>query len=106
MILDDASSFRVVMPVTGKRTISAEHCRTAYAIGWTHWAGPPDNLHGDALQSHLSEEFAGAVEGSSTLLKVVPAEAPHLKARIERAIDFFKDLFVSVNEDLLSQRQR
>ena len=33
MVLDDASSFRVVMPVTGKRTILADRCKTAYTIG-------------------------------------------------------------------------
>ena len=100
MVLDDASSFRVVMPVSGKRTVTAERCKTAYTYGWLNWAGPPDTLHVDALKSHLADEFAGAVENTSTLLKVVPAESPHLKARIERAIDFFKEMFVKVNEDL------
>jgi hypothetical protein len=100
MVLDDASSFRVVMPLSGKRTVTADRCKAAYTYGWLNWAGPPDTLHVDALKSHLADEFAGAVENTSTLLKVVPAESPHLKARIERAIDFFKEMFVKVNEDL------
>ena len=99
MMLDDASSFRVVVPVSGKRTISADRAKAAYTIGWLNWAGPPDHLHVDALKSHLSSEFADAVEGTSTLLGVIPAESPHLKARIERAIDFFKELFVKVDNE-------
>ena len=33
----------------------------------------------------------------SMVLRPIPAESPHLKGRIEKAIDFFKDMFVKLN---------
>ena len=101
MILDDASSFRVVVPTTGVHSITGEETRQLYEKHWLSWAGPPECLYYDAHKAHLTEEFAErAGDQVGTRLRPVPAESPQLKGRVERAIDFFKDLFSRVNHEL------
>ena len=98
MYLDDASSFRVVVPTTGLRSLGSRLARECLDRGWLSWAGPPDRLYYDKTKGHLGEEFASLGEEFSMELVPVPAEAWWLKARIERAIDFWKDLYSRVNQ--------
>ena len=87
------------MPSTAVRSISGPEARELFERGWGCWAGPPDVLHYDPAAGHLSEDFQSAGDENATLMRPIPAESPELKGRIERAIDFWKDLWEKVNRD-------
>ena len=48
-------------------------------------------------KGHLASEFVDQGDELSMVLRPIPAESPHLKGRVEKAIDFFKDMFVKLN---------
>ena len=86
MILDDASSFRVAIPTANLSSISgseSKRCRKICIMTW------PKDI------SRLSLLIKG--DELSMVLRPIPAESPHLKGRVEKAIDFFKDMFVKLN---------
>ena len=89
MALDDASSYRVVMPTEGVANLGSSGARIAFGQGWLSWAGPPDQLHYDLSKGHIGEQFAELGELNATIMSPVPAEAFWLKGRIERAIDLW-----------------
>ena len=64
---------------------------------WFSWAGPPDQMTFDPLRGHLVDTFQQMGEGHNALMRPVPAESPEQKARIERAISFWKDLFARLD---------
>ena len=66
---------------------------------WGSWAGPPDALFYDPLRGHLADEFSSMGEHDDVNMKPIPAESPQMKGRIERAIDFWKDMFSKVTEE-------
>ena len=94
MILDDASSFRVAIPTAN---FSGSESMRCLHQGWFLWAGAPQNLYYDMAKGHLASEFADQGDELSMVLRPIPAESPHLKGRVEKAIDFFKDMFVNLN---------
>ena len=51
-------------------------------------------------KGHLASEFEDQGDELSMVLRPIPAESPHLKGRVEKAIDFFKDMFVKLNAQL------
>ncbi|CAK0858741.1 unnamed protein product, partial [Prorocentrum cordatum] len=53
----------------------------------------------DAAKGHFAQRFAEIGEKYTILMRLAPAEAPHLKGRVELAIDFFKDHFQRLNRD-------
>ena len=97
MILDDASSFRVAIPTANFSSISGSESKRCVHQGWLLWAGAPQNLYYDMAKGHLASEFADQGDELSMVLRPIPAESPHLKGRVEKAIDFFKDMFVKLN---------
>ena len=96
MVLDDASSFRVVVPTGAVSAIGGKEVRTLFSQCWGNWAGPPDALFFDPLRGHLADEFMSMGEHDDVNMKPIPAESPQMKGRIERAIDFWKDMFSKV----------
>ncbi|CAK0808101.1 unnamed protein product [Prorocentrum cordatum] len=100
VILDDASGFRVIIPTTAVRSITGEESLRCFSQGWLSWAGPPKVLYYAAAKGHITKRFAEIGEKYSILMRPVPAEAPQLKGRVERAIDFFKDHFQRLNRDV------
>ncbi|CAK0806782.1 unnamed protein product [Prorocentrum cordatum] len=100
VILDDASSFRVIVPTTAVRSITGEESLRCFSQGWLSWAGPPKVLYYDAAKGHITKRFAEIGDKYNILMRPVPAEAPQLKGRVERAIDFFKDHFQRLNRDV------
>ena len=105
VILDDASSFRVIVPTTAVRSITGEGGLRCFAQGWLAWAGPPKVLYYDAAKGHITQRFVEIGEKYNILMRPVPAEAPQLKGRVERAIDFFKDHFQRLNRDVQLTKQ-
>ena len=97
MILDDASSFRVAIPTANFSSISGSESKRCLHQGWLLWAGAPQNLYYDMAKGHLASEFADQGDELSMVLRPIPAESPQLKGRVEKAIDFFKDMFVKLN---------
>ncbi|CAK0806425.1 unnamed protein product, partial [Prorocentrum cordatum] len=57
-------------------------------------------LHYDAAKGHIAQRFGEIGEKVNILMGPVPAEAPQLKGRVERGIDFFKDHFQRLNRDV------
>ncbi|CAK0897251.1 unnamed protein product [Prorocentrum cordatum] len=53
-----------------------------------------------AAKGHIAQRFAEVGEKHNTLTRLVPAEAPQLKGRVGRAIDFFKDHFQRLIRDV------
>jgi hypothetical protein len=100
MILDDASSFRVVVPTDMKRSISGPKVRELFKATWSCWAGPPDTAIYDAAKGHLSDDFQLYGDENLTLMRPDPAESPNSKGRIERAIDVWKAMFAKVSRDM------
>ncbi|CAK0847357.1 unnamed protein product [Prorocentrum cordatum] len=100
VILDDASGFWVTIPTTAVRSITGEESLRCFSQGWLSWAGPPKVLYYDAAKGHITQRFAEIGEKYTILMRPVPAEAPQLKGRVERAIDFFKDHFQRLNRDV------
>ncbi|CAK0825150.1 unnamed protein product [Prorocentrum cordatum] len=100
VILDDASSFRVIISTTAVRSITGEESLRCFSQGWVSWAGPPKVLYYDAAKGHITQRFAEIGEEYNILMRPVPAAAPQLKGRVERAIDFFKDHFQRLNRDV------
>ena len=88
MILDDASSFRVAIPTANFSSISGSESKRCLHQGWFLWAGAPQNLYYDMAKGHLASEFADQGDELSMVLRPIPAE---------KAIDFFKDMFVKLN---------
>ena len=97
MILDDASSFRVTIPTANFSSISGSESKRCLYQGWFLWAGAPKILYYDMAKGHLASEFTDQGDELSMVLRPIPAESPHLKGRVEKAIDFFKDMFVKLN---------
>lgn len=63
-------------------------------------AEPPKTLVHDAAKGHLPAELTAMGDWYSMLMRPVTAESPHcphLKWRVERAVNFLKGLFVKVN---------
>ena len=44
IIIDDASSFRVIIPTKAVRNISGRESLKCFSRGWLAWAGPPKTL--------------------------------------------------------------
>ena len=99
-IIDDASSFQVFVPTDALRSISGAEAKRCFDQGWMSWAGPPQFLYYDAAKGHLAEQFSEMGDRNSIVMRPVPAESPHLKGRIEKAIDFFKNHFAKVNQEM------
>ncbi|CAK0798713.1 unnamed protein product [Prorocentrum cordatum] len=57
-------------------------------------------LYYDAAKGHITKRFAEIGEKYAILIRLVPAEAPQLQGRVERAIDFFKGHFQRLNRDV------
>ena len=56
MIMDEASNYRVVVPMlSGKKIPSAKEIIEALHIGWISWAGSPEALRFDPLKAHMAE---------------------------------------------------
>ena len=58
VIIDDASSFRVIIPTRAVRSISGKESVKCFTRGWLSWAGPPDVLYYDAAKGHITKLFA------------------------------------------------
>ena len=89
MILDDASSFKVAIPTSNFSSISGSESKRCLHQGWFLWQAIPQNLYYDMDKGHLASEFADQGDELSMVLRPIPAESPHLKGRVEKAIDFF-----------------
>ncbi|CAK0803467.1 unnamed protein product [Prorocentrum cordatum] len=100
VILDDASGSRFIIPTTAVRSITGEESARCFSQGWLSWAGPPKVLHYDAATGRVAKRFAETGEKCTILMRPVPAEAPQLKGRVERAIDFFKDHSQRLSHDV------
>ncbi|CAK0825490.1 unnamed protein product [Prorocentrum cordatum] len=100
VILDDASGFRVIIPTKAVRSITGEESLRCFSQGWLSWAGAPKVLYYDAAKGHITKRFVEVGDKYNILMRPVPAEAPQLKGRVERAIDFFKDHFQRLNRDV------
>ncbi|CAK0843715.1 unnamed protein product [Prorocentrum cordatum] len=82
VILDDASGFRTIIPTAAVRSITGEV------------------LYYDAAKGHITKRFAEIGEKCTILVRPVPAEAPQLRGRVERAIDLFKDHLQRLDRDM------
>ena len=71
-----------------------------FSRGWLSWAGPPKMLGYDAAKGHITQSFAEIGDKHNMLMRPVPAEAAHLKGRVEKAVDFFKDHFQRINKQV------
>ncbi len=81
MPLDDASSFRVVVPTDMHRSISGPRVREFFQSSWSCWAGPPEASAYDAANGHLSDDFQRLGDEHATLMRSAPAESPISKGQ-------------------------
>ena len=106
MILDDASSFRVAIPTANFSSISGSESKRCLHQGWFLWAGTPQNLYYDMAKGHLASEFVDQGDELSMVLRPIPAESPHLKGRVEKAVDFFKGHVCEVERAVSVQSEK
>ena len=98
MIMDEASNYRVVVPMlSGKKIPSAKEIIEALHIGWISWAGSPEALRFDPLKAHMAE--ATRLFFLEQGLEEMPgaAEAHNWTGKLDKNIDFFKDHFMRVS---------
>ena len=100
IIIDDASSFRVIIPTKAVRNISGRESLKCFSRGWLAWAGPPKVLGYDAAKGHITQPFAEIGDKHNMLMRPVPAEAAHLTGRVEKAVDSFNDHFQRINNQV------
>eukprot|EP00959_Pyramimonas_sp_CCMP1952_P328460 6876346-Pyramimonas_sp.AAC.1 len=81
VILDDASSLRVIIPTAAARPIAGEESLRCVSQGWLSWAGLPKVLHYSAARGHVAQRFAEIGEKHNIMMGPVPAQAPQLKGR-------------------------
>jgi hypothetical protein len=99
MILDDFSSYTVVQPTECVRVCDQDTVVAVIQKGWINFVGPPDVLHFDPLKSHLGEACQALARQYDILARPIPAEAHNQQGKIERRVDFFKNLFARVCEE-------
>ncbi|CAK0854830.1 unnamed protein product [Prorocentrum cordatum] len=100
VILDGVSSFRVTIPTAAVRPIAGAGSLRCFLQWWLSWACPPKVLRRGAAKGHVARRFAEIGDKHNTMMGLVPAEAPQLKGRVDRAVDFFKDHFQRLNSDV------
>ena len=100
LVIDDASGFRVIIPTKAVRNISGKATLKCISRAWLAWAGPSKTLYYDAAKGHITKAFAEIGDKYNMLMRPVPAEAAHLKGRVEKAVDFFKDHFQRINKQV------
>ena len=77
--------------------LELEKCLDEY---WCLWAGMPSYLHCDPAAAHTSVELQSWCRRNDITLVPSPGEAHWQRGKVERRIEFFKDLFLKVVSEL------
>ena len=83
MIIDEASSYAVVVPLESTRMPKFTEIEQMLARHWFTWAGVPTNLRFDPAGAHTSERMKEFCDQVGTTPLVSPAEAHNRTARGE-----------------------
>ena len=73
IIIDDASSFRTIIPTKTVRSITCRESLKCFRRGRLAWAGPPKTLYYDAAKGHPPPAIAELGDKYNILMRPAPA---------------------------------